>query len=329
MRNNRFIKNFSDFVLNEIKIQNAEEAIEKIQAEKDKDKREDLVKEIVKTYFSEELILGTKVLNLSDRNQDIAVLQSILISYEYLKNHKADGALDNATLDAVKSMIKDFNLSMSVSNSVPTEFIRFLLEFEEKEEGESSTPKKDDKKDILPKSPETTIPQTMPSSITFPTPSVQRGEGVTRGVDFPTQDNEKIAALSVHFSLSRDGDKQLSPNFKVKDFACRDNSEPVLVNPHLVELLEKIRAHFGKPIRINSGYRTPAYNAGLKKKGHKGVAKNSQHQYGNAADITIQGVKPKEIFDFVNSFHQGGIGLYSNFTHVDVRNTIGWPKSTW
>lgn len=327
MKRNQFIYNFSDFVLNEIKIQNAEQAIEIIQAEKDKNKRENLIKDIVKTYFSEELIAGTKTLNLSDRNQDIAVLQSILISYGYLKNHKADGTLDSETLESVKLMIKDFNLSISVSNSVPTEFIRFLLEFEEKEETTESQPST--KKGVVPKDVETTIPQTMPSSITFPSPSVQRGEGVTRGVDFPTQETEKNASLSVHFSRTKDGEKQLSPNFKVKDFACRDNSDPVLVNPHLVELLEKIRQHFGKPIRINSGYRTPGYNAGLRKKGHKGVAKNSQHQYGNAADITIQGVSPKEIFDFVNSFHQGGIGLYPSFTHVDVRNTIGWPKSTW
>jgi uncharacterized protein YcbK (DUF882 family) len=321
---NKFILKFSDFVLNEVKIQNAEEAIRLIQSETDKNKKEELVKDIVSTYFSDDVINGNKTLNLSDKNQDVSVLQAILISYDYLKNHLPDGVLDSQTLDAVKLMIKDFNLTIEVTSSVPNSFIRFLLEFEEKEEPQSKEkPKDKEQKNI--------VPTTMPSSITFPTPSVKRGEGVKRGVDFPSQETEKYAAVSVQFSRTKDGDKNVSPNFKVSDFACRDNSEPVLINPFLVELLEKIRTHFGKPVKINSGYRTPAYNAGLRKKGRKGVAQNSQHMYGNAADITISGVSPKEVFDFVNSFHQGGIGLYmkNNFTHVDVRNTIGMEKSTW
>jgi uncharacterized protein YcbK (DUF882 family) len=50
---------------------------------------------------------------------------------------------------------------------------------------------------------------------------------------------------------------------------------------------------------------------------------------GLATDITISGVSPKEIYDFVNPFHQGGLGLYPSFVHVDVRDTVGDPKSRW
>ena len=70
------------------------------------------------------------------------------------------------------------------------------------------------------------------------------------------------------------------------------------------------------------------YNNALRRKS-KGVAKNSYHMRGLATDITISGVSPKEIYDYVNSFHQGGLGLYPTFVHVDVRDTVGDPKSRW
>lgn len=47
----------------------------------------------------------------------------------------------------------------------------------------------------------------------------------------------------------------------------------------LLEQLDKIRAKYGKPIYINSGYRCPALNKAV-----KGVS-NSQHQLGEAADL--------------------------------------------
>ena len=77
------------------------------------------------------------------------------------------------------------------------------------------------------------------------------------------------------YSLARDGEKQLSANFKVREFYCRDGSDPIFVDSELVQCLQKIRNHFGKPVHITSGYRTAAYNA----RKDVGGAKFSQHQY--------------------------------------------------
>jgi uncharacterized protein YcbK (DUF882 family) len=322
------IMNCSDFVLNEVEIQNAEQAIELISKQTEKKDKAILIKDISKGYFSKELIEGQKTLNLNDRNQDIAVIQSILIGLGYLKNHAADGTLDTSTIESVRSIIKDFNMPISVDTSIPLSFIKFLLEFEiEKEEPEQV-------KGIVMKDqkiPSVVVP-TAPLSIQLPQSSVSKGEDVKRGVDYPTEELEKYAQKSIHYSLSKDGGKNLSPNFKVSDFACKDNSDVVLINPHLIELLEKIQQHFGKDVQINSGYRTPSYNAGLRSRSKsKGVAKNSQHMYGNAADIVIKGVTPTEIYNFVDTFHQGGMGLYlkNNFVHVDVRDTVGLQRSRW
>ncbi len=51
--------------------------------------------------------------------------------------------------------------------------------------------------------------------------------------------------------------------------------------------------------------------------------------YGNAADIKIEGVTPKEIYDWMSGWHKGGLGLYPTFTHIDVRDTVGQNLARW
>lgn len=124
------------------------------------------------------------------------------------------------------------------------------------------------------------------------------------------------------YSLAKDGGKQISAHFKVREFACHDGSDTVFVSDELVTVLERIRTHFGKPVIVNSGYRTDAYNAST-----KDAARYSQHKYGLAADITIQGVTPSQIAAYAETLlpNTGGIGIYKSFCHVDVRKV----KSRW
>lgn len=123
------------------------------------------------------------------------------------------------------------------------------------------------------------------------------------------------------YSKTKNGSDKLSDNFKVSEFACKDGSDVIFVAPELVEVLQKIRNHFGKAVVINSGYRTPTYNSKV------GGATYSQHCYGTAADIKISGVSPKEVAEYAETLmpDKGGIGIYSTFTHVDVRA----DKSRW
>ena len=58
----------------------------------------------------------------------------------------------------------------------------------------------------------------------------------------------------------------------------------------LAELLEVVRAHFGRPLKVNSGFRGPAVNAAT-----PGSSKTSQHMRGEAADITIPGVDDADL----------------------------------
>ena len=81
------------------------------------------------------------------------------------------------------------------------------------------------------------------------------------------------------YSLARDGALHLTPHFRVREFACRDGSDPIFVEEELAALLEAIRLHFGCPVAITSGFRTAAHNAAV------GGSKSSQHLLGRAADF--------------------------------------------
>ena len=117
------------------------------------------------------------------------------------------------------------------------------------------------------------------------------------------------------YSRSRDGDRLLSPHFRVREFACRDGTDEVKIDPALVELLEQIRCAAGGAVTVNSGYRTPDYNARV------GGARYSQHVQGTAADITVAGVSPLLAGQMAEYYlgSRGGIGVYQTFTHVDTR----------
>jgi uncharacterized protein YcbK (DUF882 family) len=123
------------------------------------------------------------------------------------------------------------------------------------------------------------------------------------------------------YSRAKNGEQRLSPHFRVREFASTDGTDTVFVSPALVEVLEKVRVHFGKPVIVNSGYRTEVRNQQV------GGAAYSQHKYGLAADITVRGVEPKAVAAYAESLMPdfGGIGIYPAFTHIDVRET----KSRW
>jgi len=121
------------------------------------------------------------------------------------------------------------------------------------------------------------------------------------------------------FSKDVDGKKKFAPNFAVAEFACKDGSDTILIDTQLAYYLQKIRDHFGRPVRINSGYRTKAYNALV------GGASESQHVLGTAADILVDGVTPQQVAAYADQIGMGGIGTYKTFTHVDVRpNKARW-----
>ena len=130
------------------------------------------------------------------------------------------------------------------------------------------------------------------------------------------------------YSRRKDGNALLSRSFRVREFACRDGSDPLFVDSALVQLLQSIRDHFGAPVVITSGYRTAAHNKAV------GGSKSSQHLLGRAADIQVTDTSVEAVAAYAESLIPGwgGVGRYpvkagraKGWVHVDTRPN----KSRW
>jgi len=87
-------------------------------------------------------------------------------------------------------------------------------------------------------------------------------------------------------------------------------------------LLMRVQARFGRRLQVNSGYRSPAYNARV------GGAGNSQHMSGMALDIFWNGINTQNREDFIRIAREEGfrgIGRYgTRFVHIDLGPVRNW-----
>ena len=120
-------------------------------------------------------------------------------------------------------------------------------------------------------------------------------------------------------------DSMLSQHFSKAEFACNHCGKlhPSGTMPplELLDILEGVREHFGVPVVVNSGYRCPTHNANV------GGATASRHMVGDASDIMVSGVNPHDVHAYLDKVvgSKGGVGKYTNFTHVDTRGS----KARW
>jgi uncharacterized protein YcbK (DUF882 family) len=129
--------------------------------------------------------------------------------------------------------------------------------------------------------------------------------------------NEADALLFDRLMLG--GSYKLSRNFTLAELASKDGAYKNIIHPALILALQAIRDHTGRPVSINSGYRSPAHNASL-----PNSAPNSLHVKGMAADIVVKGMTPLEVASLAHDLGLGGIKAYPTFTHIDVG-----IKRTW
>lgn len=123
------------------------------------------------------------------------------------------------------------------------------------------------------------------------------------------------------YSLARDGQKQISRNFRVREFRCKDGTDKILIDTNFVkEKLQSIRDYFGEAVIINSGYRTAEWNR------KQGGASKSYHLTGQAFDIAISGRTPQEIAKYAQTLGINGIIQYNSFVHVDSRSKKYWAR---
>ena len=129
--------------------------------------------------------------------------------------------------------------------------------------------------------------------------------------------------MVITFSKKAVGTANISNNFKISEFACKDGSDEIKIDTDLVVILQKIRDHFGKSITINSGYRTSAHDKAV------GGPGSGYHTKGQAADIVVSGVDPLTVGLYAAELlgTTGGIEIGDGYCHVDTR-TDRWRAFT-
>lgn len=149
----------------------------------------------------------------------------------------------------------------------------------------------------------------------------QKDAGLTQDGIVGPKTKTAIEQIMV-FSLKLDSNKQISTNFKVKEFKCKDGSDKILVDKEFVSTkLQDIRNHFKIAVTINSAYRTPSYNKKV------GGATNSFHVKGRAFDIVVKGRTPTEVAKYARSIGIKGVIEYNTFVHVDSRPNKYWARN--
>ncbi|HWP65426.1 MAG TPA: DUF882 domain-containing protein [Candidatus Limnocylindria bacterium] len=110
----------------------------------------------------------------------------------------------------------------------------------------------------------------------------------------------------------------------------RDGREGPL-EPRFVELLGWLWEASGgtKPLRIQSGYRSPAHNEAVRRRGGK-AASGSLHTEGMASDVLLDRALLQPLWERLRALECCGAGYYpgGGFLHVDTGTPRFWDEST-
>lgn len=112
------------------------------------------------------------------------------------------------------------------------------------------------------------------------------------------------------------------PDFAPAEIACRSTGK-LLVNAPALDRLQALRRALGRPMIVNSAYRSPEHNARV------GGATKSQHLSGAAFDISMANHDPESFIRAARQAGFTGIGTYprSNFIHIDTGPDRVWGEA--
>ena len=113
-------------------------------------------------------------------------------------------------------------------------------------------------------------------------------------------------------------------NYLLRDFRSGDVAD---IDPALFDVLYSAQQRLGSTgtYEIISGYRSPATNEMLRKRGG-GVAKTSLHLQGKAIDVRLSDADTRDLRQVGLDLKRGGVGYYarSNFVHLDTGRPRWW-----
>jgi hypothetical protein len=109
------------------------------------------------------------------------------------------------------------------------------------------------------------------------------------------------------------------PDFSPAEIACRGTAT-LKLHAQAMDKLQALRDRLGKPLIVNSGYRSPTHNRAV------GGAPRSKHMEGTAFDISMANHDPVAFETAAREVGLLGFGFYprSNFMHVDLGPARSW-----
>ena len=210
-----------------------------------------------------------------------------------------------------------------------------------------------------PQDSSTTVERVSEPTLAVMVPFAEKSAGILNGYRIGTYLAERLGGheepqgfLEVQ---PQDLELNVSRHFHLGDFITHDAQADVwpkyvALNPRLLDKLELVVAEVARmrgvspdsmsALDVHSGFRTPAHNAGVPRS-----ARDSRHQYGDAADIVIDAdgdgrltrSDSKIIASAVDSVEEshpdlvGGLGVYTSnryrtpYVHIDTRG----HRSRW
>ena len=110
--------------------------------------------------------------------------------------------------------------------------------------------------------------------------------------------------------------------FTRAEFKCKCGGQfcdgyPAEMQEAVVKIADAAREHFGRPALVISGLRCKQWNA------HEGGKETSQHQYGEAIDLRIEGISAETLRQFVSTQpgHRYSYCINSTNVHFDIPKT--------
>jgi len=171
--------------------------------------------------------------------------------------------------------------------------------------------------------------QALPNQVCYPGenqddttcfPTILQDASFPSGYSYPSTSSPAYAAPTRFIDLSGYGASiKLAPNFSLGELMQEWKGRYAIYEPHMVVKLQSMRDQSGGALSVNSGYRSPGYNAGVD------GATYSRHMYGDAADMASSVVSLNAMKGLCEGLNADYIGMYTSHIHCDWRYTAKDP----
>lgn len=115
--------------------------------------------------------------------------------------------------------------------------------------------------------------------------------------------------------------------FKPAEFTCKCGCGQNKMDPQTLNRFDALRAQYGKPLIVTSGYRCPDHNAKV-----SGTGRNGPHTTGQAADFAVDRGDAHRLLQIAATMGFTGIGVQQKgggrFIHLDTLQPHQAPRPT-